>query len=318
MLEMLLFPAAVAVLVFVALLLLVPKRISSEEDRRKKAMLDQMSLDADRRLAERQDINLLKDRNVLSGSMAKIPGVQSTYDLLLKAGMIEKSTGYMLCMGLLFVVAFVVLKRFGLLGMIGAGAIAFFLPRIYLNSRIKKRNEQFLNLFPDAIDMIVRSVKSGHPLNTAMRLIADNMDSPVKDEFKLAVDEVSYGRTLTDALLRMSRRIDEPDLNFFVVVLSVQQETGGSLAEVLSNLSGIIRKRRQLRLKIRALTSEGRATSYVLGSLPVIEYLAIHFITPSYLDPLWDTFLGNIFLGSAIILIIAAVWVVRIMVDIDV
>ena len=166
--------------------------------------------------------------------------------------------------------------------------------------------------------MIVRSVRSGHPLNSAMRMIAENMDNPVKEEFKQVVDEVSYGRSLPEALNRLAQRIDEPDLNFFVVVLSVQQETGGSLAEVLSNLSSIIRKRRQLRLKIRALTSEGRATSYVLGGLPVVEFIALYFVTPAYLDPLFDTIQGNVILGVAAGLILIAMWIVRAMVNIDI
>jgi len=129
---------------------------------------------------------------------------------------------------------------------------------------------------------------------------------------------VSYGRTLPEALLRMSRRIDEQDLHFFVVVLSVQQETGGSLAEVLANLSSVIRKRKQLRQKIHALTSEGRTTSYILGGLPVMEFCILYWVSPGYLDPLFATLTGNIILGIAIGLIVSAMWVVRAMINIDI
>jgi tight adherence protein B len=166
--------------------------------------------------------------------------------------------------------------------------------------------------------MIVRSVKSGHPLNAAMRMIADNMESPIREEFRQVINEVSYGRPLVEALKRMSQRIDEPDVNFFVVVLSVQQETGGNLAEILSNLSHVIRGRKKLKQKIRALTSEGRATSWILGALPIVQFLAVYFTSPSYLQPLFTTFIGNIVFGVALGLIFLALWIVRQMIDVDI
>lgn len=316
-----LIAAAVAVIVFVVFLLLMPERLSrSEADRRKRAVLGQASQDSLRNAVLQNDapISLLKELPPGLGLFSRFPGVQSTVDLLLKAGLWNKRSTFLLATMLVFLVACFALKKFGGLGIVIALGLAFLLPRKYLKRRIAKRNEQFLNLFPDTVDMIVRSVRSGHPLNTAMRMISENMENPVKEEFKQVIDEVSYGRSLPEALLRLSQRIDEPDLNFFVVVLSVQQETGGSLAEVLTNLSTIIRKRRQLRLKIRAMTSEGRATSYVLGGLPVVEFCALYYMTPAYLDPLFDTVQGNIFLGISVGLILSAMWIVRQMCNIDI
>ena len=104
-------------------------------------------------------------------------------------------------------------------------------------------------MFPDVLDMIVRSVKSGFPLNTAIKLIAENMEPPVSTEFQQVSDEVALGRPLNHSLARLAERIPEQDIKFFVVVLNVQQETGGNLAEVIGNLSGIIRKRKHLRMK---------------------------------------------------------------------
>jgi tight adherence protein B len=323
--ENILIPAAVAVIVFIVFLLLMPERISSDAERRKRTVLGQASQDA--RVGSMMDtqssapISLLKELPPGVGIFSRFPGVQSTVDLLLKAGLWQKRTTFLLASMLVFVVVCILLKRiFHLQGaaIVIALVASWWLPRKYLKRRIAKRNEQFLNLFPDTVDMIVRSVRSGHPLNTAMRMIAENMENPVKEEFKQVIDEVSYGRTLPEALSRLALRIDEQDLNFFVVVLSVQQETGGSLAEVLTNLSSIIRKRRQLRLKIRALTSEGRATSYVLGALPLVELGALYFVTPTYLDPMFDTSTGNMFLGAAIGLITLAMWIVRVMCNIDI
>jgi tight adherence protein B len=318
-----LFPAVVAAIVFIVFLLLMPKWVSSDEDRRKKAMLDKISnlnleqgatLDAD-------SVNLLKEERSM-GALAKIPGVSSLYILLQKSGLEKEATPFFLGVALLFFVLALVLHKLVIgpipLGIIVAFILAIIVPRQYLKNRIAQRNIRFLNLFPDAIDMIVRSIKSGHPLNVAMKLIADNMDDPVREEFKQVVDEVSYGRPLTEALGHMAKRIGEADLNFFVVVLSVQQETGGSLAEVLTNLSNVIRKRRQLYLKVRALTSEGRVSSYVLGSLPVIMFAALYWLSPSYLEPFFTTTGGKLWLTLSITLIIAAIWVVRMMVRMEV
>jgi tight adherence protein B len=319
-----LIPSVIAVVVFIVFLLLVPGRISNDAERRKRAVLGQASQDALQSNLERgsSDVSLLKDLPPGVGIFSRFPGVQSTVDLLLKAGLWQKRSTFLLSSMLLFLVLCLSLRQlhpFGIpLGLPLAFVLSYWLPRWYLRRRIRKRNEQFLNLFPDTVDMIVRSVRSGHPLNTAMRMIAENMESPVKEEFRQVVDEVSYGRTLSEALSRMALRIDEQDLNFFVVVLSVQQETGSSLAEVLTNLSSIIRKRRQLRLKIRALTSEGRATSYVLGGLPVVEFIGLYLVTPAYLEPLFNTFQGNVMLGIAVGLIALAIWIVRAMVNIDI
>jgi tight adherence protein B len=145
-----------------------------------------------------------------------------------------------------------------------------------------------------------------------------NLESPVKEEFQIVVDEIAMGRTMDQALSNLAARIDEPDINFFVVVLNVQQETGGNLSEVINNLSVVIRKRKQLRLKIRAMTSEGRATGWVLGALPLVVFAAIMKVAPTHLDPLLHTSTGNIILAIAAGLVVLALWIVRRMVDIDI
>jgi len=322
-----LFPAVVAVIVFIGFLLILQQRIQSDENRRKKAMLGQLSDNIRSHVRFDENVSVLKEQDFVpvsgvAGIFFKLPGVRSTYELLLKAGLIRRASIYVLSSLLLFFIVAFILRKLILggipIGALAAVAVAYLLPRKFLTHKIAKRNQQFLNLFPDAVDMIVRSIRSGHPLNTAMLMIANNMEDPIRGEFKLVVDEVSYGRTLPEALGRMAQRIDEPDLHFFVVVLSVQQETGGSLAEVLTNLSGVIRKRRQLRLKIRSLTSEGRATSYILGALPVVEFSALYYMTPTYMAPLFDSLAGNVILAGAGALIVLAIWTVNIMVDIEI
>lgn len=264
---------------------------------------------------------LKADASSVARLLISVPLIgEKTYALLLRAGMQDKVTGFLISSVVLFFALFIVLGKAlnPLTALILSVLLTLFLPRAYLRRKITKRNEAFINMFPDAVDMIVRSVKSGHPLHTALRMIAENMDAPVKTEFKQVVDEIAFGRSTTEALLRMSQRVDESDLQFFVVILSVQQETGGNLAEVLSNLSNIIRKRKQLRLKIKAMTSEGRATAYILGSLPAVVFGAIHMTSPEYLLPLFTETAGRMVLAGSISLVALAGFIVYNMLQIDI
>lgn len=317
--ENVLLPAVVAGCVFVAVVLIWLKSASGAESSRKKALIGQMMEEKKAGNTGRDDVTLFKDTPGSGVSFFnKIPGITRTYDLLISAGLWDKRVAFFGVSMLIFAFVALALKGFGWFAILAGVAFAYFLPHRYLAFRIHKRNQKFLDMFPDAIDLITRSVRSGHPINTAMRMISENMESPVRDEFKQVTDEVSYGRTLTEALKRMSARLKIPDVDFFVVVLSVQQETGGSLTEVLSNLSNIIRKRKQLRAKIHAMTSEGRATAYILGAIPILEFGVLYYMTPSYIEPLFTTTSGNMILAAAGSLIIASQVVIRRMIDIDI
>ncbi len=258
--------------------------------------------------------------SALLRAMMNMPGGYSLASNILKAGYGQKAGAFMLFTLLLLLVFFMIASSMGagIVGYLGAILLTYFIPMKYLEMRIKKRNDQFINMFPDVLDMIVRSVRSGFPLNTAIQMVAENMEPPVSTEFKQVANEVALGRTMDEALSRLAERIDEPDINFFVVVLNVQQETGGNLAEVIGNLSSIIRRRKQLRLKIKAMTSEGRATGWVLGALPVVVFGLLLFIAPHHLDPLFDSMEGNMLLVVAGGLLALTFWIVRQMVDIDI
>jgi tight adherence protein B len=176
---------------------------------------------------------------------------------------------------------------------LGCGIVACFVfVQAHLGSRIAKNEDYYLNNFPDAIDMIVRSVKSGQPLMSALNLIVQNSNPPISTEIKRVLDEVAYGRPLPVALRNMAERVGFIDINFFVVILSVQQETGGSLADILTNLSGIIRKRKQLRLKVKALTAQGRLTTWIFAAIPLLMLVVVNFIKPGYLDPFFNNPVG--------------------------
>lgn len=320
----LLFPVIIGLGVFVILFLLAPKLLSSKSERRTQNVLRRISEETEvvSNRSAGQNISILRggEAEGIERLLRSLPFMETMFDRLLKSGVKISFPALLSVQVVIFVVLVLVFSffNFGILGIVGAGVLSYIIVKKYLEHKVFKRNEIFTDMFPDALDMIVRSVRSGHPLNTALRMIAENMDPPVSTEFKKVVDEMAYGRSLTEALYRLAARIDQADIHFFVVVLVVQQETGGNLAEVLSNLSNIIRKRKQLRLRIRALTSEGRMTSYVLGSLPIILLIVLYFITPGYLDPLFETSTGRFVLGLALSMIGLAFYIVRRMVRIDI
>ncbi|MGB1539447.1 MAG: type II secretion system F family protein [Rickettsiales bacterium] len=318
----------IAVLASVAVfigMILISRKFTGEEAsaRHKDRLLNQIQEEQDQmaQSAQADNASILKaDAGPLARTLMAMPMGQEMYELVLKAGLGNSLSAFLLgCLGLFFVLLVLLGKMLGIgMALVAAILLTIMLPRMWLKRKIAKRNEKFINMFPDAVDMIVRSVKSGHPLNTALRMIAENMDPPVRSEFKQLVDEIAFGRSTTEALVRMSKRVDEPDLHFFVVILSVQQETGGNLAEVLGNLSTIIRKRKQLRLKIHAMTSEGRATAMILGALPFVVFGAIKLTSPGYLDPLFTNPTGQMILVGALSLIALSAFIVRNMLQIDI
>lgn len=145
-------------------------------------------------------------------------------------------------------------------------------PHMMVGRMINKRLEDFTSLFPEAIDLQVRGLRSGLPITESIKIVGREVDDPVGIEFRKINDAVRMGKTLEDALWASAEILDTPDFKFFVISLAVQKETGGNLAETLENLSEILRKRHQMKAKVRALTSEGKASAYIVGSLPFIMF----------------------------------------------
>ncbi len=260
------------------------------------------------------------DNSATLKTLSYLPGGKAIVVNMIKAGMREGAGMFCIFIMLLILIGLFVIAKYSLHPalMIVAVLVPLYLGHKIIQGRIKKRNMQFIELFPDALDMIVRSVRSGFPLNSAINMVCENIEDPIKTEFQQLSDEVALGRPLGDALERLAIRIPEPDIRFFVVVLKIQQDTGGNLGEVINNLSEIIRKRKQLRRKIRAMTSEGRATSYILSAIPICMFGILLYMSPGHLQPLFDTDNGNIVLAISAGLIIAAQIVVRKMIDIDI
>lgn len=176
---------------------------------------------------------------------------------------------------------------FGRLLMIAvfAGVVGAFLPIMFLQFKANRTRKKMEEQFPVALDVFVRGLRAGHPIAAALDLLTVEMPDPIGSEFGVVVDEVTYGAELRDALQAMAERWDLDDMRMFVVSLSVQSETGGNLAEILENLSKVIRDRHSMMMKVRALSSEGRMTAIMLTVLPVLSFAVLFIAQPRfYLD----------------------------------
>lgn len=199
-----------------------------------------------------------------------------------------------------------------------AASIAIGLPTLFISRVAQKRQKLMVEQFPIALDIFTRSLRAGHPIASAIFLITEEMSDPIGSEFGLVSDEVSYGAELTDALLAMADRWNLEDMRMFVVAISVQSETGGNLAEILENLSNVIRSRASLFMKVRALSSEGRMTSWMLTALPIITIVSMFIVNASfYLDVAQDPIFVVGFSGLLLLYGIG-VYAIRRLVDIKV
>lgn len=165
---------------------------------------------------------------------------------------------------------------FGLI--VGAGV-----PHMVVGSAIKKRTVAFTSKFPDAIELLVRGLRSGLPVTETLGVIASEVPGPVGEEFKSITERIKIGKTMEDALQDTADRLNMPEFSFFCITLAIQRETGGNLAETLSNLADVLRKRGQMKLKIKAMSSESKASAMIVGALPFIVFGLIWFVNPEYI-----------------------------------
>jgi tight adherence protein B len=163
-------------------------------------------------------------------------------------------------------------------------AIGIGLPHYIVGKMIKRRIAKFTSKFPDAIDLMVRGLRSGLPITETMGVIGDEVPGPISEEFRAVSDKMKIGRTMDAALHEAADRIGTPEFQFFVITLAIQRETGGNLAETLNNLSEVLRKRAAMKLKIKAMSSESKASAWIVGSLPFIVFGLIWFINDTYMD----------------------------------
>jgi tight adherence protein B len=182
---------------------------------------------------------------------------------------------------------------------IAAPSAALVLPYLSLHVLRRRRQRHFAEQFADAIDIIVRSLRAGHPVPVAIGMVAREMGDPVGTEFGIVADEITYGADLETAMRNLSFRVGQEDLPLFVTAVAIQGSTGGNLSEILSNLSATIRQRFKMRRKIRALASEGRFSAYFLTALPLVIFGLLEVVSPDFYGSIWDQDATKIGLGCA-------------------
>ncbi|QAY94527.1 pilus assembly protein [Methylovirgula ligni] len=198
----------------------------------------------------------------------------------------------------------------GLVGAIG-------LPTWVINYLAKKRLKKFVNLFPDTIDVIVRGVKAGLPLGDCLRIIASEVEEPVRGEFRAIVEAATMGLSISEAVERLTNQIPIAETNFFSIVINIQQKAGGNLSEALSNLSGVLRDRKMMEGKIKAFSSEAKASAMIIGSLPFAVAGLVYVTSPAYISLLWTTSTGQLVLGAAALWMAIGIFVMKKMVNFD-
>jgi tight adherence protein B len=161
-------------------------------------------------------------------------------------------------------------------------------PHFAVSLLIKRRVAAFTTRFPDAIDLLVRGLRSGLPISESLGVVGREIPDPVGVEFRTVADKIRIGRTMEEALQEMAARMNTPEFQFFVITLSIQRETGGNLAETLNNLGDVLRKRAQMKLKIKAMSSESKASAYIVGALPFAVFVLVWLANASYLMPFFE------------------------------
>jgi len=195
------------------------------------------------------------------------------------------------------------------------GALGF--PRWILRYLRKRRQGTFLNDFADAVDVMVRGLKAGLPVTDAMKVIAAETAPPVGPEFLEVIEGQRVGITVDQGIERMFDRMPLAEVNFLGIVMNIQSKTGGNLAEALNNLSKVLRDRKKMKAKIRAVSQEAKASAAIIGSLPLLIMAAMTVLNPEYLNPMWDTKMGNIMVAGSAVWMGTGILVMRKMINFD-
>ena len=194
---------------------------------------------------------------------------------------------------------------------------AFGLPRWLLSYLKKRREQKFLNGFPDAVDIIVRGIKAGLPLLDCMKMISVEAPEPLKSEFRAIVETQAVGMPLGEACAKLYERMPVPEANFFAIVISIQQKAGGNLSETLGNLSRVLRDRKKMKSKIQAMSQEAKASASIIGALPILVMALVWVTSPQYINLLFTEQLGHIMLAGSAMWMFIGVMVMKKMINFD-
>lgn len=240
---------------------------------------------------------------------------------ILQAGLTWSPQKYYLVsvvMAVVTALVLLVLSGNTILAVAGLFIGGFGMPVWFLKRCRSRRLKKFGNAFPDAIDVIVRGIKAGLPLNDCIRIVANEAQEPVKTEFRLIIESQTLGLPLTEAAAKLFERMPCVESNFFGIVLAIQQKTGGNLSETLGNLSKVIRERRKMREKIQAVSMEAKASAAIIGALPPVVAILVYITSPKYIELLWLTQAGKVALVICAFWMLTGVLVMRKMINFNI
>lgn len=302
------------------------KKAQSRVERVKSAETDRVKIKASRdRLAE-----MTKRRKSVQDSLKELEKKQAEVNkkkaATLKAKITQAGLGFtetqfylgsavlgLVAFAFAFVAGMPILVAFGVAFVLGAG-----IPRFFVNFALKRRMKKFLDELPNALDVMVRSIKSGLPLNDALRLIANEAKDPVKTEFRRVVESQQMGLSVPDAIARMYMTVPLSEVNFFAIVIQIQAQAGGNLSEALGNLSRVIRDRKKMRAKINALSMEAKASAVIIGALPFIVAFLVYLTSPEYMMILFTDPRGHLIMGISAVWMSIGIFVMRNMINFDI
>jgi tight adherence protein B len=262
-----------------------------------------LQLSKDRTDRESVLVELRRERGLTGGGNYRLSFL-ALNRLILQSGLTLGVTRLFVIVGIGSVLAFgavMVWRR----DVFEAGGVALFcataLPLFVLRWLRGRRQNKFAAQFPDALDIITRSLRAGHPVPIAVNMVAREMPDPIGSEFGIVTDEITYGADMETAMRSLYARIGSDDLPLFVTAVAIQGSTGGNLGEILQNLSGVIRERFKMRRKIRALAAEGRASAMILSALPIGMFFIILWMVPDFYGAVWDIPLTKELVAGAVV-----------------
>lgn len=270
--------------------------------------------------ASSEETLLLKQRVMselpaVDRALMKIPRIGGLDRLLTQAGWdttVAMFLGAVVLLGLVGLLLPAFLRQPAIVG-VTCGAILASTPWLALLLARSRRLHKFERQLPETLDLIARSLRAGHSFPSGIEMVANEGLNPTSGEFRTTADEINFGISVQDALLNLAKRVPSTDLKYFVVAVLIQRETGGNLAELLDNLSNLIRQRFRLLEKVKALAAEGKISGWILGILPFVMALIINIISPGFMAILWTDPMGlNLVIGALVFMVVGGFWMWRI------
>ncbi len=284
---LMMFGAAVLIVAMVVLAFAGPST-SKAQARRLTALKDRHGASAgaivEAQMRRIQAVRNTKMDNIAARFLPKPALLKKRLDMTGKSWTPGKYLGACVTIAVVVAAALMIKGAPFLLALFAGTFLGLGLPHLVVGMTITRRVARFTKNFPDAIELLVRGLRSGLPITETLGVVASEIPGPVGVEFRAVCDKMKIGRTMDTALQETADRLGTPEFQFFVITLQIQRETGGNLAETLSNLAEVLRKRSQMKLKIRAMSSESKASAYIIGSLPFIVFFLIYQINYGYMS----------------------------------